>query len=459
MTNSVQKPGTFELIALKPRSNKLAAFVRSVSAILHDGFPATGVVVLVDSIPCDKILDRLRDACGKRRCQYLTVSTTFDYLQSLLPHSTQVSESIRRRLASECYSLLEEYSVPLSSLRSPDHLVLDRPQHPYSQAYLSGLRKLGFVHPYPELQRIRLPVGVQHVFHYDFNYSPERLRSWFLAATHSGVTVWSMSPPKRSLGGSVKPLIRSFDSEGWRRDALLDAATSGAYRFIVFERVDDLRRFHLSCLCFANINPTVTTPNILYSPTVRLLYGLLDWLFAESFGSLEVIFAMLGGRKSQWHKTARASGLPLDINNAVRCSFSDVCDSNDPSVLLLQSLGKLRFDFATANPSGQIAVLERFFCDHVGTELASDIDLLVSFLRSVSLSLPELYSALSRAAWWRHPSESLQLIGPGDEDMLGDADWLFVPRTGYCGDTLKNLSASAIRSPVVFSLQEAQSNA
>lgn len=459
MNDSVQKSGTFEVIDLESRSSKLSAFVRAVSALLLDGFPSTGVVVLVDSIPSDEISERILDACGKRRCQFLTVSTTFDYVQSLLPRSARVSEAVRRRVASECYSLFEEHSAPLSSLRTPDHLVLDQPQHPFAQAYLAGLQQLGFVHPYPDLARLRLPAGVQHIFHYDFNFSPDRLRSWFLAAMPSGVTVWSTSPPKRSRGNREEPLIRSFDSEGWRRDALLDAATSGEYRFIVFERVDDLRRFHLSCLCFANLNPMVTAPSILYSPTIRLFYGFLDWLLAESVGSLETIFAMLGGRKSRWQKTARASGLPSDLNCAVRCSFSGVIDPDDPSVLLLQSLGRLRFDFATANHIDQITVLEHYFRDRVAAELAADLDFLVSFLRSVSLCLPELYLAFSRAAWWSPPSESLQLICLADEELLGDSDWLFVPRTGYCGETLKNLPASAMRSPVVFSLQEAQSNA
>lgn len=457
MNDSVQKRGAFQAIEVPSRSNKQSSFCRAVDNLLRDGVPARSIVVLVDSLPASSLSYRILNRSGKCRSKSLLFSTTYDFLQSLLPPATRIAASIRQTLASECIDLFESYGLPVTSHGNPDHMVIDHPDHPFTEAYLAGLERLGARHPYLSLDYLKLPAGVQHVFHYDLLSKPEPLRCWFLSAAASGVNIWSFPPPPRRHLPRRGPVVRSFSSENWRRDALLEAATSGHYRFIVFERSEDLRRFHLSSLCFANLSPMVASPSILYSPTIRVLFAFLDWLSAGSMGAVDTLFSMLGGRKSQWCKVARSAGLPVDLTHAVRCSLTDLSDRADPTVQLVDSLSTLRLEFSTANELEQVAVLDRYLRNHLPSDLLTDLEFVVSFLHSSALSLPEFYLALSRA-WSLPPSDALHLIGPGDEEVLFDSEWLFVPRTDYVRGVLNSFSVSPIRSPTVYSLQEGRAN-
>lgn len=434
MNSVLQATGGIVTLDVPTRRHPVLFLLRQVDHLLRCGASPSSVVVLADSLSAEELRARVTRLSGKRRTRFLRVMSTFDFLQSLLPSTKRAPSATRRALASQCAGIARHHGILLEGESNVDLIVLAQPDHPVTAAYLAGIERLGYVHPYARLGALHLPVGVRHLFHADFHSLIRPLKDWFLVAATQGANVVTLPLPSREPSsenvngpGLAKGAVASdqsddspgrqikcYPSSSSRLDALLDAAEAGHFTSLVFESDEDLRLFHLNCICFSEMHVSGGNASILYAPAVRLIYSLLDWLLEERRGSIDMVFEMLDGNHAQWREFAKRHGLPSDLSRAIRHSMSSATDTESDDVRLVAAIASLRADFCLAgSDDARLLILEQFVAAFAPRHLTGDMQTVFRFLRLHPPNLRGFRQAVALA--WSDTSEpSLALIGPLD---------------------------------------------
>lgn len=237
--------------------------------------------MLADSFNPDDLRARLTRLSGKRLTRFLRVISTFDFLHSLLPSTKRAPSAIRRAPTSECAALARNHAIRVEAEANIDLIVLTQPEHPVAAAFLAGIERLGYVHPYTRLSSLHLPIGARHVFHADLDSLSRPLKEWFLVAATQGANIVTLAQPSGQpssgdLTGAApatgadahdqsdalsESQMKCFPSTSSRLDALLEAAETERFTALVFESDEELRLLHLNWICFSEIRPPRrTTP-------------------------------------------------------------------------------------------------------------------------------------------------------------------------------------------------------
>ncbi|HRP04886.1 MAG TPA: hypothetical protein PLV87_08245 [Opitutaceae bacterium] len=474
MTLAPDAPGLLDVLDAPSATLQLDLLAKRVDSHLRGGVSPYQAWLMVDGTDPHRLATLVSKHSGKRRTIDLSILSTLDALQTLLPPRYRSTPLIRERIAAEARRIALEYGVEVPLNVTLDQLVADQPEHPAAAAYLAGLHNLGLRHPYQDLSSLALPSRVSHIFHADLHRVPDAVLAWFLDAIPRGVSVTAVCADRHKLNRQLPSLclpasvpepapqpavsslngthLCSFDTDADRREALVEAVDSGRYQYIFFSSERDLVEFELTCLVRSVCFSPSPQSSVLFSPSLRLLYTYLDWQLHSSSASLESMFEFAGGSLRGWHRFAKRHHLPMDLDAAL-CVAGHL-QTDDRVVVLVRSIAELSNQWAFAdNAGGRLEALVAWAAGHCPESLQSELALLCHFFTTAAVSLQEIHDSACRllfAGGRRGPV----LLGPADTLPELKSDSLLVPDGNRSFQALTNQTLPTRAAPVVYALKE-----
>lgn len=472
MTLALDAPGLLDVLDAPSPAQRLDLLAKRVDVHLRAGGSPYHTWLVVDGTDPHVLANLIAKRSGKRRTVDLSILSTFDALQTLLPPRYRSTPVVRDRIAAEARRIALEFGVEMPWGVTLDQLVADQPEHPAAVAYLTGLQNLGRRHPYQQLSRMALPIGVSHVFHADLDKVPDAVLEWFLDAIPRGTSITGLCPDRRKLNRQLPSLslvspdpepevegttsalngerLCAFDTDADRREALVEAVHSGRYQYVYFASESELVEFELTCLVRSVFFSPSPQSSVLFSPSLRLLYAYLDWQLHSSTASLEALFEFTGGSLRGWQRFAQRHHLPMDLHAAL--NVVDRVESDDRAPVLVRSLAELARQWAFADSSGdRLDALVTWSAEHCPAALQSELAVLCEFLTTAAVSLQEIHDSACRilvAGGRRGPV----LLGPADTLPAFESDSVLVPPRDI---PVHELTVPTQATPAVYALKEA----
>lgn len=473
MTLATDTPGLLDLLDAPSAHARLDLFAKRIDEHLRAGASPYQTWLVVDGTDPHLLAAQIAKLSGKRRTVDLSILSTFDALQTLLPPRFRSTSVVRERMASEARRIASECGLTLPWGVTLDELVADDPDNAAVAAYLVGLDSLGFRHPYQQLSRLTLPSGVKHIFHANLDKVPDAVLTWFLDAIPRGTSITALCPDRHKLNRRLPPLSMAtfvpeprpattlaavngkrfcaFDSPAARSEALLDAVATERYQYVYFSSESDLVEFELTCLVRSVFFTPSPQSSVLFSPALRLLYAYLDWQLHSSTASLEALFELAGGSLRGWERFAKRHHLPADLDAALH--VIERVESDDRTPLLVRSLAALGRQWAFADhPSERLAALLAWAMEYCPASLHADLSMLSEFLSNAAVSLQEIHDSACHilvSAGRRGPV----LLGPADTAPPLHSETVVVPAVGTSHESFTHLTAPPRAAPAVYTLK------